>query len=96
MAKRCKRLDYIQSNSPLPREPENTQGLIYTEDLSNDLHFLDFPNNTAEIKINAVKFTYDTVAYHDKQIITGKVTAKAIIRDILDGTCEVIGIKRMD
>ncbi|AMW80468.1 hypothetical protein AMD27_16245 (plasmid) [Acinetobacter sp. TGL-Y2] len=80
----------------IPREPENTQGLIYTEDLSNDLHFLDFPNNTTEIKVNAVKFTYDTVSYHDKQIITGKVTAKAIIRDILDGTCEVIGIKRLD
>lgn len=80
----------------MPRTPENTQGLVYTEDLSKDLHFLDFPNNTVEIKVNAVKFTYDTISCREENSITAKATAKAIIRDILDGTCEVIGAKRLD
>lgn len=94
-SKKEKLYSFHELSNKIPRTPENTQGLTYTEDLSNDLHFLDFPNNTAEIKINTVKFTYDTVTYHDDRTISAKVTAKAIIHDILDGTFEIIGIKRL-
>lgn len=79
-----------------PREPTDTQGLVFEKDLSKDLHFLDFPNNPFPLKINSIKITYDTISSSEKHIITGKATAKAIISDILDGTCEVIGAKRLD
>lgn len=78
-----------------PNEPTDTQGLVFEKDLSEDLHFLDFPNNTLPLKLNSIKITYDTISSNEQHIITAKATAKAIIRDILDGTCEVIGVKRL-
>ena len=84
-----------QFTESAPREPTNTQGLVFEKDLSKDLHFLDFPNNPFPLKINSIKITYDTISSSEQHIITAKATAKAIIRDILDDTCEVIGVKRL-
>ena len=78
-----------------PREPTDTQGLVFEKDLSEDLHFLDYPDCPFPLKINSIKITYDTISSNEKHIITAKATAKAIIRDIMDGTCEVIGVKRL-
>lgn len=79
----------------LSREPTDTKGLVYEEDLTNDIHLLDFPNNKLDLKINKIRIVYDTVSMSETHTIIAKATAKAIIRDILDGTCEVVGVKKL-
>lgn len=85
-----------QLTDKIPREPENTQGLVYKHDLSDGLYFLDYPGNELELKINSITFTYDTFSFTESQVITAKATAKAIIRDILNDTCQVVGVQRLD
>lgn len=80
----------------LPHEPQNTKGLVYKHDLSKELHFLDFPGNTIDLKINGITFTCDTYSANESRVFTAKATAKAIIRDILSDTCQVVGVKRLD
>ena len=80
----------------LPREPENTQRLVFRKDFSHGLFFLDFPSNQIELKIKAIRFIYDTETSCTEYFVSTKATAKAIIRDILSNTCEVVSPQRLD
>lgn len=86
---------FYEFTESAPREPTNTQGLVFEKDLTESPHYLDYPNSPFPLKIQRIKITYDTYSHSEKITVTAKATAKAIIRDILDGTCEVVGAKRL-
>lgn len=80
----------------IPREPTNSPNLTFEKDLSHDFYFIDYPNRTLNLKINKIEVIYDTVSSCETSILEAKATAKAIIKDIINNSCEVVGLKRLD
>jgi hypothetical protein len=94
-SKKEKIFSLYELEKQLPREPSNTKNLKFTKDLTDNTYFLEYPNRKHELKVNKIHYLYDTVSYKNEYTIEAKATAKAIIRDLIKDTCEVIGIKKI-
>jgi len=68
----------------LPREPENTAGLIHQYDFDDG--FIHIPNSgQPPLKVKALKFEYDTYTISTTNEINFKLMAEAVLKDIITG-----------
>jgi Restriction endonuclease len=68
----------------LPREPENTKNLIHKYDFNDGfIHILN--SKYPPLKLKGIQFKYDTYTICNESMISYKLMAEAILKDIVTG-----------
>lgn len=74
----------LEFENRLPREPENTIGLSHQYDFEDG--FIHIPKSgKPPLKVNALKFSYDTYTISTTNEINFKLMAEAVLKDIITG-----------
>jgi hypothetical protein len=74
----------LDFENKLPREPENTKGLIHKYNFDDG--FIHIPNSEyPPLKLKGIRFEYDTYTYSTSSEINFKLMAEAVLKDITTG-----------
>lgn len=74
----------LDFENKLPRTPENSKGLKYKFEFDDG--YFHVPNsNIKPLKLEYIDFTYDTHTYKIQNHINLKLTAKAVLKDVVTG-----------
>jgi len=74
----------LDFENKLPREPENTGGLIHKYDFDDG--FIHIPNSEyPPLKLKGIRFEYDTYTISTSSEINCKLMAEAVLKDIITG-----------
>lgn len=74
----------LDFENKLPREPENTEGLIHKYEFNNA--FIHIPDSEyPPLKLKGICFEYDTYTISTNSQIRSKLIAEAVLKDIITG-----------